>query len=145
MSFMDQPDPIRSLALATRPRPPEKRAAGWQIALTAIGAIAIVTIFLWGINNQRDEAAGQQTATTEAAPPVQEAKPQGEQQQQPGQQQQVPNQAPATTGQGGGNQQNGRPSPNADQKRSQSPTNSGQNGSPAAKNGQPAQPGATQK
>jgi hypothetical protein len=146
MSFTDQPDPIQNLALATQPRPGERRAAGWQIVLTAAVAVAVVTIFLWGINNQRDETAGQQTAATEAAPPAQESKLQGEQspqtQQQAGQQHQGSGNAPTTTGQGGNDQHNTQPADNADQKRSQSPTDAGQNGSPAANSGQPAQPGA---
>jgi|SRR5690242_10278266 len=146
MSFMDQPDPMRNLALATQPQPGKKRAAGWQIVLTAVGAIAIVTIFLWGINNQRDESAGQQTAVTESTPSSQGARTQGEQpaqtQQQAGQQQQGAGKTPATTGQGGSDQQNTQPADNGRQNSNQSPTNASQNGSSAVSNGQPSQPGA---
>jgi hypothetical protein len=103
MSFM-QPDPIQNRALTTQAQPGEPRAAGWQIALTAVAAIAIVTVFLWGINNQRDESAGQQTAATEAGPTSQGSKQQGEQPPQTQQQQQESGNPPATTGHGGSDQ-----------------------------------------
>ena len=86
-------DPIRNLPLVTPPGPAKKGAAGWQIALTVFGAVAIVTVFLWGINNQRNGTAGQQSAATAAAPVV----PQGTETGQTDAQRQ----APSTTGQGG--------------------------------------------
>ncbi len=85
-------DPIRNLPLVTPPRQARKRAAGWQIALTALGVVAIVTVFLWGINNQRDETAGQQSATTAATPVAPQGKQAG--------QNDAERQAPSTTGQG---------------------------------------------
>jgi len=125
-------DPIRNLPLVTEPRVGQKHAATWQVLLTAFGLIAIVTVFFWGINNQRDETAGEQTAATTPTPVA----PQGgdaQQSQQQGQQQaQQPQQQPSTTGQGGGAE-------NGDQK--DQPKTSGQKagGQPADKNGEPAQ------
>src|SRR5262245_34219790 len=51
-------DPIRNLPLVTEPRRADRPAATWQVLLTAFGLIAIVTVFFWGLNNQRDETAG---------------------------------------------------------------------------------------
>jgi hypothetical protein len=68
-------DPIRNL-VTERPRP-EKKAARWRISLTFILAIAIVTVFLWGLNNQRSETGSQETAATHPMP----AMPQGADQQ----------------------------------------------------------------
>jgi len=96
-------DPIRNRPLVTEPRVRKKRAVGWQIALTAVGLIAIVTVFLFGINHQRDETAGEQTAATMATPVAPQGgdTQQGQQQnqQQAGQQSQQ-QQPPSTTGQG---------------------------------------------
>jgi hypothetical protein len=61
-------DPVRQLPRVIAPQPGKKRAAGWQIALTAVGLVAIVTVFLWGINNQRDETEGRQSAATTPMP-----------------------------------------------------------------------------
>src|SRR5215510_8801922 len=90
---------MRNLPLVTPPQTANKRAAGWQIIATAIGATVIVMMFLWGINNQRDETAGQSPAATQTAP----AQPAGDQQQgtqQSEQKDQGSNNASATTGQG---------------------------------------------
>ncbi|HEY6025029.1 MAG TPA: hypothetical protein VIV34_12735 [Pseudolabrys sp.] len=94
MSMLDK-DPMQNLPMVTQPQSGKKRAAGWQVTLTAIGAIAIVTIFLWGINNQRDETSGQHTAATQPTPASPQGanqqsgqqSPQGQDQQQAGQQQ----------------------------------------------------------
>src|SRR5215216_3027251 len=62
------------------------RANPAQIVLTAIGAIAIVVLVLYGLNHQRDESPSAASApasqTTGAAPP---AGPQGDQNKQAGQ------------------------------------------------------------
>jgi hypothetical protein len=86
------------------PRGGKMRAATWQIALTTVVLIAIVSVFLWGINNQRDETAGGQTAATMPTPanPQGAGTQQGQSPQQAGQQPQQ--QAPSTTGQGGSDQ-----------------------------------------
>src|SRR5262245_36359332 len=122
-------DPIRNLPLVTEPRRGDRPASTWQVLLTAFGLIAIVTVFFWALNNQRDETAGEQTAATMPTPVA----PQGDQQgQQQGQQQtQQPQQPPSPTGQGGGEDK-------SDQK--DQPQTGGQaNGPPADGNGQPAQ------
>jgi hypothetical protein len=54
-------------AVTERPRA-EHSAARWQITLTFVAAAAIVAIFLWGLNNQRIETGGQETAATQPAP-----------------------------------------------------------------------------
>jgi cytoskeletal protein RodZ len=102
-SFDD--DPVRNLPLVTQPRPGPKRAAWWQIALTTFALVAIVAIFLWGVNNQHEEATDQQTAATQN-PATPEAPPSAV---APQDHTQKTN--PSTTGQGGsetgGQQQNG--------------------------------------
>jgi cytoskeletal protein RodZ len=124
-----QNDPVRNLPLVKPPQPSEKRADGWQVAATAIAAVVIVSLFLWGINNQRDETtAGQQTAT--------QATPQGGQ--EPQAQNQQPGNAAATTGQSSND--NPPQSGNAGQTSTQQPTNPGQNGQPTENSGQQAQP-----
>jgi len=125
----DSDDPIRNLPLVTEPRT-TKRAAGWQIALTAFGFVAILTLFFFGINHQRNETAGEQTSATMPTPVA----PQGDDAQKGQQQagQQPEQQQPSTTGQGGGersNDQNGHAS-TGEQKT---------NAQPADGNGQPAQ------
>ena len=125
-------DPIRHLPLVTEPRRADRPAATWQVLLTAFGLIAIVTVFFWGLNNQRDETAGEQTAATMPTPvapqggDAQQGQPQGQQQAQ------QPQQPSSTTGQGAGDN-------NGDQK--DQPKTSGQKagGQPADKNGEPAQ------
>ena len=57
-------DPIRNLPLVIKARNGNRRAATWQVVLTAFGLIAIVSVFFWGINNQRDKTAEQKTAST---------------------------------------------------------------------------------
>jgi cytoskeletal protein RodZ len=81
-----QPDPELQMSGGTR-------ASTAQIVLTAIGAIAVITLVLFGLNNQRDEAAQNPTAsapstqTTGAAPSASppDAKQQDAQKQQGGQ------------------------------------------------------------
>jgi hypothetical protein len=95
-------DPLRNLPLVTPPQTGKSRAAWWQIT-AAIGAVAIIVVFLWGISNQRDETAGEPTAATMATP----ASPQRDAQQPPAQQntqqsrqqQQGSSNASTTTGQ----------------------------------------------
>lgn len=118
---MDSNDPLRNLPLVVEAHNAKRRAATWQIILATFGLIAIVTIFLFGINHQRDETAGQQTAATAPTP----ASPQGgDTQQQAG-----PQQPSSTTGQRGGDDKNG------DQK--DQPQSGKVNGQPAS--GAPAQ------
>jgi hypothetical protein len=82
--------------------------ATWQIALTAFALITIVTVFFWGINNQRSETAGDQTAATMPTPATPKgADAQKDQAQAEGQQAGQP--APSTTGQGGGDQKDQPP------------------------------------
>lgn len=103
MSTLNQ-DPMRNLPVVTPPPTGNKRAAGWQKTVTAIAAIAIVAIFLWGLNNQRDESTGEQSAGTQPTPVApQGASPppaQAQNQQQTGAQQQDQDNGSATTGQG---------------------------------------------
>ena len=144
MSFMNQPDdPLRDLPLTTEARP-DKRAAGWQIVLTAIAAIAIYGVFLWGLTNQRYETTEPQTAATQATPvESQESKQQGKepsQAQEGGQQQPGASNAPTTTGQGARDEDSA--GVNADQKSTQQPDSSGQNAPPNQSNSPPPQPDA---
>jgi len=133
-------DPIRNLPVVTTEPPVNRSAASWQVLLTAVALVAIVTIFFWGINNQRDETAGEQTAATmpaSVAPQSADAKQDTKQDQPQGQQQagqQQPQQPPSTTGQGSGNDKNGD--------RKDQPQTSAQkaNGQPAGGNRQPAHP-----
>src|SRR5262245_45128383 len=122
-------DPIRNLPLVTEPRRGDRLAAAWQVLPTAFALVAIVTVFFWGINNQRDETAGEQTAATMPTPVA----PQGgdtQQSQQQGQQQAQQPQQPS--GQGASDDKSNQ----KDQ-----PQTGGQkaNGPPADGNGQPAQ------
>jgi hypothetical protein len=143
-------DPARNLPLVTPPQPSEKRAAGWQITATAIGVVIVIALFLWGLNNQRDETAGQQTAGTQPTqvtpqgasgpPPAQNQQPSVQNSQQAGQQQPGQSNAPTTTGQGGGEQGDAAQKMNAGQQFNQQPTNPGQNGPPTDNSGQSAQP-----
>lgn len=95
-------DPIRNLPLVTEPRVGKKSAVGWQIALTAVGLIAIVTVFLFGINHQRDETADEQTAATMPTPVAPQGgdTQQGQQQNQQQAGQRSQQQPPSTTGRG---------------------------------------------
>ena len=121
-------DPIRNLPLVIKARDGNRRAATWQVVMTAFALIAIVTVLLWGINNQRDETAGQQTAATMPAA----ATPQGADAAQGQRRQQAGQQAPSTTGQGAGGQSNDR---------NERPQTNGQktNARPVDSNGEPAQ------
>lgn len=133
---MTSNDPLRNLPIVTPPRPGEKRARPWQIAATAIAAIAVIALVLYGLNSQRGEGeGGAQTAATQVTPPG------GAEQPAQARQQAAPNagqsKAPATTGQGGDNngaapsgggaQQQGRQPANAAPDRQQT-----QNPGPAA-------------
>jgi hypothetical protein len=123
-------DPLRKLPLVSPPEPGEKRAAWWQITIAAVGAIAIVYVFLWGINNQRDETSGQQTTASQPTP----ATPHGDNQ--------APSSnAPATTGQSNNSDQEaGAQKENTDKQSGQQPTSPPQNGKPGDTGGQSQQP-----
>jgi len=131
-------DPLRNLPLVTPPQTGKRRAAWWQITAAAIGAVAIIFVFLWGISNQRDETAGQPTAATQATP----TSPQGDAQQAPAQQnpQQRSSNAPATSGQGSREQGEAEQKKNSEQPSNQQPTNAGQNAPPNENSGQQLQP-----
>jgi hypothetical protein len=135
-------DPLRNLPLVTPPQTGERRAAWWQITAAAIGAVAIVFVFLWGISNQRDENTGQPTAATQATPsPKGEAQAPAQQNiQQSGQQQQGSSNAPTTTGQGSREQGEAEQKTNSGQPSNQQPTNAGQNAPPTENSGQQAPP-----
>jgi hypothetical protein len=125
-------DPVRNLPLVIEPRGGRKRAAGWQIILTTVGLVAIVTVFLFGINHQRDETGGEQAAATAPTPVA----PQGgetQQGQQQNQQQAGQQQPPSTTGQGGGDAKS------SDQKDQPKVNGQKPGEQPADKNGEPAQ------
>ncbi|HET7803523.1 MAG TPA: hypothetical protein VFL53_04725 [Pseudolabrys sp.] len=125
-------DPIRNLPLVTEPRNGKKPASTWQIVLTAFGLVAIVAVFLFGINHQRDETAGQQTTATIPTP----AAPQGgdtQQGQQQGDQQTQQKQPRSTTGQGGGDDKS------SDQKDQPKARGQKAGGQPIDSNGEPAQ------
>src|SRR5262249_41529407 len=119
----DSGDPIRNLPLVTEPRT-TKRAAGWQIALTAFGFVAILMLFFFGINHKRNETPGEQTSATMPTPVAR----QGRDQQQAGQQSQ---QQPSTIGQGGDKSNDQNNHAGADGQKT--------NSHPADGNGQPAQ------
>jgi hypothetical protein len=106
---MDSNDPIRNLPLVIEPRVDKKRADTWQIVLTTFGVVAILSIFFWGINNQRDETAGEQTAAAMPTPVA----PQGGNTKQDENQQNAGQQPPSTTGQGAGDGA-GKNQPHAD-------------------------------
>jgi Chitin synthesis regulation, resistance to Congo red len=138
-------DPARNLPLVKAPQSGEKRAARWQIAATAIGVIVVIVLFLWGLNNQRDETAGQQTAGTQPMQVTPQSStggpPPAQNQQQAGQQQQSQSNAPTTTGQGSADHGGDAQKSNAGQTTNQQPTNPGQNDPPTDNNSQAAQPG----
>lgn len=131
-------DPLRNLPLVTPPQTGKRRAAWWQITAAAIGAFAIIFVFLWGISNQRDETAGQPTAATQATP----TSPQGDAQQASARQnpQQRSSNAPATSGQGSREQGEAEQKKNSEQPSNQQPTNAGQNALPTENSGQQLQP-----
>lgn len=124
-SFED--DPLQKLPAVVPPEPGEKRATWWQITIAVIGAIAIVSVAFWGLNNQRDAPSSQQTAGTQATP----ATPRGYNPTQS-------NSAPATTGEGRRHQGDGPLKEN--QKSGQLPANSGQIDRPAEESTPRAQP-----
>lgn len=101
--------PLRKLPLVTERARSETKAARWQINLTLVLAIAIVTIFLWGLNNQRGETTSEQTAASQPMPAMphgtdqQAAQPPSNnqpQQQPPSGSSNPPSTAPSTTGSG---------------------------------------------
>ena len=122
-----QEDPARNLPLVKQPpQPGERPARGWQIAITLAAAVAIVAVFLWGINNERPEGGQEQTAATQPAPATpHSANPQGA--------------PPTTTGQGTGNQENGQPDNSRDRKAGQQPSKPPQSAQPMG-GGQSSQP-----
>jgi hypothetical protein len=127
---------VRNLPLVQPPQPGGKRAAGWQIVLTALAAITIIAVFLWGVTNQRSESGGEQTAATQPAPATsQTANPQGGAPAQGQNQNQTPE---ATTGAGGSEaRDNGA---DANNKRpDQQAVTPAQHAQPTDSNGQPAQ------
>lgn len=137
------------------PEPEANRAGGTQIAIVAVAIVVILSIFFYGVNNQRTEVAAPQTASTGAtpvnpgaSPPAAQA-PSDQKPQQQGntaqtQQPPTPGNAPSmTTGQGDSTRTTGtesgtKPAP-------QQPANAGQNGSAAGNSGAPAQPGGQQQ
>lgn len=127
-----QENPARNLPLIKSPQPGERRARGWQIAITLVAAIAIVVVFLWGINNQRPEGGNEQTAATQPAPATpHSANPQGA----PAAQNQ-PQKAPSTTtGQGGSDQPDNQPGRSKDQTTRQQSKPPQQNAPPGAGSG----------
>jgi hypothetical protein len=123
-----QNDPVRNLPLVKPPQPGEKRVAGWQVAATAIAAIVIVSLFLWGVNNQREETTAGQQATAPRTTLQGRQEPQAQNQQ--------PGNAAATTGQSSND--NRSQGENAGQTSTQQPTIPAQNGQPTENNGQPS-------
>ncbi len=135
-------DPVRNLPLVAPPQPGERRAAGWQVTLTTVAIALVIAIVLWGINNQRQEGAGEQTATAQQTPVATQngnasqaqSEPQSTQSQAEGSK---PNNVPGTTGQGssssGGSEDTGG-------KSEQQPTSAGRNGKPTEHSDKPTQP-----
>lgn len=127
---------VRNLPLVQPPQPGEKRAAGWQIVLTALAAITIIAVFLWGVTNQRSESGGEQTAATQPAPATSPtANPQGGAPAQEHNQNQTPE---ATTGAGGREKRDSGADANNKRPEQQAVTPA-QQAQPADSNGQPAQ------
>jgi hypothetical protein len=135
--------------------PEANKAGGTQIAIVAVAIVAILSIFFYGLNNQRTEVSGPQTAATGAAPvnpgasPPAAQAPSDQKPQQQGntaqtQQPATPGNAPSmTTGQGDSTRTTGtesgtKPAP-------QQPANAGPNGTAAGNSGAPAQPHGQQQ
>ena len=111
-------DPMRSAPVVSNLGRANHPARSWQVVATLIGAIAIVWVVLYGLNNQREEGqpnGNDQQAATQITPNAQNSAPAGgnaqanqqpsaQQQAQPQQQQgQANNRASdrSTTGSGG--------------------------------------------
>jgi hypothetical protein len=137
------------------PDPEANRAGGTQIAIVAVAIVVILSIFFYGVNNQRTEVAAPQTASTGAtpvnpgaSPPAAQA-PSDQKPQQQGntaqtQQPPTPGNAPSmTTGQGDSTRTTGTES--GHNPANQQPANAGQDGSAAGNSGAPAQPGGQQQ
>jgi hypothetical protein len=153
---MTQPEPTRTdppevIDNAVHvPDPEDNRAGGTQIAIVAVAIVVILSIFFYGLNNQRDEAAGPQTAAAGAAPvnagasPSAAQAPSDQKPQQQGNTAQTqppatPGHAPSmTTGQGDSTRTTGTESGN--KPAPQQPANAGPNGTAAGNSGAPAQP-----
>lgn len=99
------------------------RAGSLQISVTAIAIAAILLLFFWGVNNQREENGGSETAAQPMPATVTSAGTSGAQSSQ--------SKAPETTGQA--------PNQPAAPPANQQPTGTGQNATPA-QGDQPAQP-----
>lgn len=104
------PTPVSQQTLVLQePQRPEARASGLQIAATVAGAVFVLVVVLYGLNNQRDEPGGKLDTPTETANSQPAADGQGNQSQASQQQPASPNNrkpgssanAPATTSQGG--------------------------------------------
>ncbi len=127
---------VRNLPLVQPPQPGEKRAAGWQIVMTALAAITIIAVFLWGVTNQRSESGGEQTAATQPAPATSHtANPQGGAPAQGHNQNQTPE---ATTGAGGREERDSGADAN-NKRPDQQAVTPAQHAQSADSNGQPAQ------
>jgi hypothetical protein len=127
---------VQNLPLVQPPQPGEKRAAGWQIVLTALAAITIIAVFLWGVTNQRSESGGEQTAATQPAPATSHtANPQGGAPAQGHNQNQTPE---ATTGAGGSEARDSGADAN-NKRPDQQAVTPAQHAQPTDSNGQPAQ------
>lgn len=125
------------------------RASGIQIGLTFLAVIAILSIFFYGLNNQRTEIAGSETTQTTTAAaasgdtggtqpqPASQAAKQNAAQQADQQQGKTagPGNVPATTTGQGANRPAAPPPPTNAQSTPQQPTNAGQSGSPAQPRG----------
>ena len=129
------------------------RASGAQIGVTVLAVIAILSLFFWGVNNQRTEIAGSEStqATTAAAAngDTSGTQPQPNSQAQKRQDQKEANQqqgktapksnVPETTGQAVPGPA-APPAPNNARPKAEQPANPGQNGTPAQNAGAPMQP-----
>jgi hypothetical protein len=137
------------------PDPETEKAGGTQIAIVAVAIVVILSIFFYGLSNQRNEVAAPQTAASGAAPvnpgasPPAAQAPSDQKPQQQGntaqtQQPATPGNAPSmTTGQGDSTRTTGTESGN--KPAPQQPANAGQNGTAAGNSGTPAQPHGQQQ
>jgi hypothetical protein len=125
------------------PDPETEKAGGTQIAIVAVAIVVILSIFFYALNNQRNEVAPPQTASTGAAPVNPGASPpaaQAPSDQKPP----TPGNAPSiATGQGDSTRTTGTESGN--KPAPQQPANAGQNGTAAGNSGAPAQPRGQQQ
>lgn len=138
------------------PNPETARANGTQIGIAAVAVIAILFIFFYGVNNQRDETASSPSTTPVATtqPPAGGEKPSPQAQANPPANAPAPNQqqakrpqssppasgtsnVPTTTGQG---TQAASPQNSDGPPVQQQPTSGSRNAQPPENNGTPAQP-----